>query len=95
MAVETKYICDRCKHSQESLVQMWGGSFALAPYGNRAYYDRKVLWCRSCCVELGLIKPSDHLESDKKVTPQEFPSLSAQLEAIMREIVRDEIEANS
>ena len=87
MAVEIRYICDKCGHIQSTDVQMWGIGVALrwnnAPFGD-SDVQRKALWCRSCVEGIGLLvsKPSSGAQPT---------SPEPTLEDMIREIIRSEV----
>lgn len=93
MAIETKYICDRCKKEQAVSDQMWSISVAYSPYGTNAYqssgqYEQhKQMWCRDCMEANGFFA-----YPPKEPTADPPPP---GLEDLIRELVRSELEFNS
>lgn len=102
MPITTKYVCDRCGHTDETKLgeherpfyrlgiawQPLGASFQ--PMQSRPPLDAK-LWCRSCMVKVGVIKPNDS-SHEKALAPATPPTLGEQLDELIREIVVDEME---
>ena len=95
MSIVTKYVCDRCGHSQDTNNQMWEVAVCVQHLDSSEGPLKKAyrwlpkgtpIWCRKCCDEIGLIgnwKP-----------PVEAPSLAPPtLEDKLREIIQEEIEA--
>ncbi len=54
MGIDIKYVCDRCKHSQDTDEQMWWVSLHInnkmhtGSYGAAAKPEHSKLWCRKC-----------------------------------------------
>jgi hypothetical protein len=89
MAIETKYICDKCGHTQATNNQMWhiciGHGHAEGNYDPAYYKTHQQLWCRKCIEKVGILCGD---ANPKEQTP---PQLPPSLEDIMREIMREEI----
>lgn len=90
MGVATKYVCDKCGHTQDTSVQMWEVGITRrsldSPSMNAAAARQppKQLWCRECMV-LAHILPCKKGEEEKLPPP---PTL----EDLVREIVREEMQ---
>lgn len=91
--IKVIFICDRCKHEQDSNKQMWEIGVRFRHHEN--YQDKMELghstnntqlWCRKCIEELG------YIEAPKNDPPK--PEVFESFEDKIREIVRSEIEAN-
>lgn len=85
MAVEIKYVCDKCGHTQATDDQMWSIGIAIV-WARGTLSDsnlnKKQLWCRACIEKLGLLPPKP---------PAVKPDPAPTLEDMIREIVREEI----
>ena len=91
MAVETKYVCDKCGHEQETSEQMWkiGISLKHIDTPGRINYTKTVknkqLWCRGCVEDkLGLLPTAK--QSAEAIKPTQIT-----LEDMLREIIQEEI----
>ena len=89
MSKETKYVCDRCGHTQyEDNNQMWNIAVTCwheshsrnAPWGSK-----EALWCRKCCETFHMLKFST--DENKDHVPAQPPSLEERI----REIVKEEV----
>lgn len=97
MAIETKYICDKCGHTQPERDQMWEVAItvrhlnfhntAVAAIGKTGD-KHKRLWCRKCVQKAHLLCA----DAGEKVKVSLKPPT---LEDIVREIVQEEIEAGA
>lgn len=90
MAITTIYKCDLCGHEQDNANQMWnvGIMFTSSPHlptVSNSHIRKMALWCRTCMVKHHLLGD----EKGKEVAPPIAPTL----EEMIREIMRDEIEA--
>jgi hypothetical protein len=89
--ITTTYKCDRCGAEQTNPEQMWnvGISCKHADSSYGMMFDtphHQELWCRKCCDELQIIgRPIVH--KDQPAAPM------VTLEEMIREIMREEIEA--
>jgi hypothetical protein len=86
MAVEIKYVCDKCHKSQETSEQMWEIAIAYNHYGYNAHIGNRYhqqLWCRDCMTSV-----AGFFEPVKKDAP---PSPAPTLEDIIRELIREEL----
>ena len=88
MPIVTKYVCDRCQHTQDTDDQMWNLGIYLS--GARSYYHsmhtpptRAALWCRACVETIGL------LPGEKPADPAPAPPT---FEDMIRAIVREEVQ---
>ena len=91
MAIETKYVCDSCGHTQDHHEQMWkvGVTARAQKSGNVTEYrssfgDTKVeaLWCRSCMEKAQLVP----FVKDKEPDPVPAPPT---IEKLIEDIVED------
>ena len=81
--ITTTYTCDRCGHSQDNSVQMWRVEISIgSPLMN---LKRDALWCRKCCVEMGLISSRPHATPPDPPAPDPAPTLEDLIRAIVRE----------
>lgn len=66
MAVETKYVCDRCGYASESFrdpVAMFKVKVTVDYFDNKTGYpDLEALWCEKCVAEAGFIKRPELVE---------------------------------
>lgn len=88
MGIVTTYVCDRCQKSNEDGEQMWEIGLALRHHGFTNYHTthdihHKGLWCRPCCVEVGILAPFIIDPEWKQPDP-------ITLEDLVREIVKRE-----
>lgn len=89
------YACDRCGKEQPDTNQLWSiglicdhGDCNLA-YGSSRQPKWQVLWCRKCVDEFSILIS---LLQPRSVTPTEpILSPSQRLEALIREIVQEEL----
>jgi hypothetical protein len=96
MAHSTTFTCDRCGETavdnQQFLMQIRvqiESPYALRNGGFANSNAPTAAWCKKCLVRFGLI------DVDKTNLPApDAPEVPPSLEEILREIVRDEIEAN-
>jgi len=91
MSILTTYTCDRCGHQQTKPEQMWELCVHYKHYDYR-YSDagskRAIqLWCRKCCDNLQIICNPPPPKAG------EVPVPKVTLEDMVREIMREEIEA--
>ena len=89
MAVETKYICDRCGAVQDAPGGMWSVmlyvELGVNPYMRQGQSPEKyALWCRQCVEKFGLAR-------NVELSLEEVRA-NATLEDMIREIVREEID---
>ena len=88
--IVTTYTCDKCGHSQESGTQMWHVAVVLKGPGMPWPLFPKItsLWCRKCVETLALLPQGGGAE-DAPPPPDPLPTL----EDMIREIIRNEVEA--
>ena len=83
--------CDRCKKEAENLIEVGAGErhhqYSYGRPGGYDFYQLFAEWCLNCCIEMGIAKPTK--DSPKPIEPQ--PTL----EDFIREIIREEVAANS
>lgn len=87
MGIVTTYVCDRCQKSQaDDGEQMWEIGLSLRHCGFTHYRISsdpayQSLWCRPCCVEVGILAPFIIDPDYKQPAPITF-------EDLVREIVK-------
>lgn len=93
MAIDTTYSCDRCGHEQKTQVGIINVKLEYK-HSSNVYWSTGPLFekdlCRSCAVALGFIKMGFKDKEEQKLVPQEPLSL----EEMIRELIRDEIQAS-
>jgi len=90
MAIEMKYICDRCKASQDTAEQMW--DVAITCEANNLYRgqyyaptkQQQAMWCRKCVDAVGVMAPM--------ILRAESQPVKSTIEDMIRAIVREEQE---
>ena len=93
MAQTTTYTCDRCKNSaiDDPRFLVHVRVDCGDPYSQSGYSPAKTagqMWCADCLVSMGLIWPSN-IGRDNATAPIPPPTL----EEVIRDIIRDEVEA--
>ena len=90
MAVETKYICDRCGTEMlDKMAIRMVGVVVLelnTMYLSKAQVKRETLWCRDCMIYMGLTVPKTQEEMKLEV-----PAVVT-IEDIIRELVDEHLE---
>lgn len=96
MAIETKYVCDRCKHEQDTDNQMWTvrvffnhNIHSWRP-SNSDTVTLRALWCRKCREEVGLLSISKAAYNKDKPPPAPKPlTLEEMIYAIADQAIED------
>ena len=93
MGVETKYVCDRCGHTQESSDQMWNVGISYTTYHApvRPDISYKHLWCRRCLVAAGILSSS---EAERKKLDVPEPEIRPSFEDMLRSLVEEVVQEN-
>ena len=90
MAIETRYVCDKCGAISDNKDTMWRVGIVVCDiackYFNHSHVHNKALWCRTCLLQTGLIVPKTE---EEKAAEQVKPLT---LEDLVREIIREETE---
>jgi hypothetical protein len=90
MSTRTIYKCDHCGKETENDEQFWLIGFVVTTkqwLGETNTLHHKREWCRECCEEFGILPRS---AGKPQVPEAEKPKL---IEDMIREIVREEVEA--
>lgn len=91
--VETKWVCDRCGHTQPTNEQMWNVAVAAKSIDSSAWsYQSSAMWCRNCMIRIGVLPPAVHIPAQMKAAPESPLTLEQQLRKIIGEIAREEAE---
>ena len=85
--------CDRCKKEVDVLIEVGAGirHCSSSRYSTLVGYDIYQLqaeWCLNCCFEMSITQPSQD-------SPQPIIEPQPTLEDFIREIIREEVAANS
>ena len=94
MPIITAYVCDRCGHSQPTDDQMWQVGVACHTTRSTVYslasdyrtFQSTRMWCRGCCETVGVLPPAGPRKGEMAMAQPSF-------EDIVRDIIREEIEA--
>lgn len=87
---KTILTCDRCKKEVETLFEVAAGikRDQYSTYGGRGITINSPFygeWCQKCCTEVGF--------NDYRQPPRTKEEIQPTLEALIREIIQEELEA--
>lgn len=88
--IETKYICDKCGHTQLISEQMWliraAYRHSTSYYGNVDWSGEEKMWCRKCMESVGILPISPAPPKDVLPAPQ------TPFEDLLRELIANVVQ---